>query len=142
METIESLVSELNDLCKCYIAEKEEFKDLEKIRKVVLKIKDIGYNIVSPLSELTLPEYDLLTNESKQDFTEMTEIKRLKMDAIEKQEFERAADLRDEERKFILKIKIDFLNANQNQHFIVAGKCSDLILFNDPDNFLIALFKK
>lgn len=142
MEAIESLVSELNDLCKRYIVEKDDFKELDQMREVILKIKDLGYNIVSPISELTLPDYEHLSDEGKQDFTKMAEIKKMKMDAIEKMEFERAADLRDDERRFIFKIKVDFLNANQNQHFIVAGKCSDLILFNDPDNVLIALFKK
>ena len=34
------------------------------------------------------------------------------------------------------------LDKMQDQHFILAGKLSDLVLFNDPDNFLIVLFKK
>ncbi len=37
---------------------------------------------------------------------------------------------------------IDEDSANTvNQKFILAGKMSDLILYNDPDNLLIALIK-
>jgi len=142
METIESLVAELNELFKRYINEKEDFKELERMREVVLGIKNLGYSIVNPILEFTEPEYDLLSDSGKKDYSTMVDIRRMKMEAVQKHEFERAADLRDDERKLLEKIKIDFANQTQNQHIILAGKFSDLILFNDPENVLIALFKK
>lgn len=72
----------------------------------------------------------------------MNAIRKAKLEAVTAQEYERAADSRDEERKLLVKINLDFSESVQDQHFIVAGKCSDLILLNDTENLLIALFKR
>ena len=45
MEPIETLVGELNDLCKKYIARKEAFTEFDRIREVFKAIKEQGYNI-------------------------------------------------------------------------------------------------
>ena len=141
MSTIESLVEELNELCKRHIAQKEQFKENDRFHEILMEIQDKGYSIGIPSLELAEPVYELLSDEGKKDFDEMIKIKKMKMEAVERHEFERAADLRDIERKLLFKIKMDFSLSTANQHFILAGKMSDLILFNDPDNVLIALIK-
>lgn len=88
-----------------------------------------------------MPELSLLSEDGRKDFQRMNGIRKAKLEAIAAQEYERAADLRDEERKLSVKINLDFSTSVKDQHFIVSGKCSDLILFNDPKNFLMALFK-
>ena len=141
MATIESLVSELNALCKKYIAQKEGFKEFDRIREVFKAIKDQGYNISTPLFGFTMPEYELLSEEGRRDFHKLKDIQQMKMDAVTALNFERAADLRDIERDLSMKIKMDFSINNGDQPFILAGKLPELVIFNDPDNFLITLFK-
>jgi len=141
MESIESLVAEINDLCKQYITQKDQFQGKDRMKELFIAIKDQGYNIVAPVLDYPTPEYELLSLEGKKDFEQMMNIKKQKMEAVEKHDFERAADLRDLERELIRKINIDFSQNNENQSFIFSGKVSDLVIFNDPDNLLIALFK-
>jgi len=141
MSQIESLVEELNDLCKRCIAQKEQFKENDRFHEILMEIQEKGYNIEIPSLESAEPVYELLSDEGKKDFNEMMKIRNMKMEAAERHEFERAADLRDMERKLLFKIKMDFSSNTNDQHFILAGKMSDLILFNDPDNVLIALIK-
>lgn len=141
MESIEVLVTELNDLCKQYIAQKDEFQGKDRMKELFMAIKEQGYNVVAPLIEYSTPEYELLSDEGKRNFDKMMEIKKKKLQAIEMHDFERAADLRDLERELIRKISMDFSQNNENRSFIFSGKISDLVIFNDPDNLLIALFK-
>ena len=141
MVAIELLVSELNDLCKKYIAQKEEFKKFDKIREVFKAIRDQGYNISTPLFGFSMPEYELLSEEGRRDLHKLKDIQQMKMDAVAALNFERAADLRDIEIELNMKIKMDFTVNNGDQPFILAGKLPELIIFNDPDNFLITLFK-
>lgn len=141
MAAIESLVSELNDLCKIYIAQKEEFKELDRIREMFNAIKDQGYEISIPLFGVTMPEFELLSEEGQRDFLKLREFQKMKMDAVAAFNFERAADLRDIERELSMKIKIDVTVNNGNQPFILAGKLPELVIFNNPDNFLITMFK-
>ena len=65
----------------------------------------------------------------------------MKLEAVARPKFEQSADFKDIERKLLFKIKMDFLSNTGNQYYILAGKMSDLILHNDPDNLLIALIK-
>lgn len=93
MKTIESLVSELNDLCKQYIAQKDQFQDKERMKEIFIEIKDRGYGIVAPLLAASTPEYELLSDEGKKKFDEMIKVRKMKMTAIKDQEFERAAGI-------------------------------------------------
>lgn len=65
----------------------------------------------------------------------------MKAEAIDRQDFEGAAYLRDMERSLIWKIQSEFDSNNNAVHFILSGKMNDLIIFNDPDNVLISLIK-
>ena len=141
MKTIESLVSELNDLCKQYIAQNDQFQGRERMKELFLEIKDRGYGIVAPILSSSTPEYELLSEEGKKKFDEVVKVRKMKMAAIKDQEFERAADLRDLERELERKICVDFSQNNEDHYFILAGKIADFIVFNDPDNLLIALLK-
>ena len=141
MATIESLVSELNELCKRFVAQKEQFKEFERIRKVFREIKDQGYNVLWPLFSFTNPEYELLSDEGKHDLEKLIDYGKMKGEAVNALNFERAADLRDLERDLIKKLRIDFSRNIGNQNFILAGKYPEVVIFNDPDSLLITLFK-
>jgi len=141
MATIESLVSELNEHCKRFIAQKEQFKEFDRIREVFTAIKDQGYSISWPHFSFTDPEYELLSDEGKRDLERLIDFRKMKLEAVKDLNFERAADLRDLERELIKKIKMDFSRNAENQHFILAGKFPEMVLFNDPDSLLITLFK-
>jgi len=141
MATIEELVGELNELGKRWIAQKEAFTEKDKFFEILTAIKEQGYYLSFPRLEFSTPVYEHLSDQGKHDFDEMMKIRKMKLEAIDKHEYERAADLRDIERQLISKIQIDFSSSTNSEHFILAGKMSDLILFNDPDNILIALIK-
>ena len=141
MATIEELVSELNNLCKRVVSEKEEFRDTDKLKEVIMAIKDLGYNILTPLSENIQIDYELLSEEGKKDYDKMMDIRKLKISAVNNQEFERAADLRDVERSLDSKIRTEFSMNTDNPHFILAGKMSDIVICNNPGNLLITLIK-
>ena len=141
MAIIEALVEELNHLCHRWITQKEQFKEKDRFFEVLTSIKEQGYSLAFPRLKLDVPEYELLSEEGKKDFKKMTEVKKMKMEAIDRQEFEQAANLRDEEKSLIWKIQSDFSLTRNNDHFILSGKVDDVILFNDPDNVLITLIK-
>jgi hypothetical protein len=141
MARIEHLVAELNTLCKQYVEQKVEFKEKERLRELILQIEMLGYKISIPGMDMDLPDYDLLSDEGKKDFERMKEIRKKKFEAAEKKEFERAADLRDLERQLTAKIQNDFCAGREDRHFILAGKMSELVMFNDPGNCLLLLIK-
>ena len=141
MTKIESLVEELNALCKKYIEQKGEFNEKERFRELILQIEMQGYTIAIPGMDMDLPDFDLLSDEGKNDFDRMQEVRKQKKEAVEKREFERAADLRDLERQLTAKIQHDFCAGQEDQHFILAGKMSEILLFNDPGNVLLLLIK-
>jgi len=141
MATIESLVSELNGLCKQYVSQKDDFQDIDKLQEVFNAIKTLGYNIVTSHSGDVLPDFELLSEEGKQDYEKMITIRSRKMAAIHNQEYERAADLRDIERKLDRKIKFDFWIDHKPLNVILTGKISELVVFDDPNSLLITLLK-
>jgi len=141
METIESLVEELNHLCDRYIAYVKACQETDRIREVFRAIKNQGCNIVTPCFAPDSPDVELLSDEGKQDLENMASIRKKKIDAINAQYFEGAADFRDIERKLESKILLEFFKNTVNQHFILLKNTPNEVIFNDPDNQLIALFK-
>lgn len=141
MASIESLVEELNQLCKGWITQKEQFSKKDRFFEVLTSIKGQGYSLSFPRLKLAVPEYDLLSEVGKHDYDKMMGIRKMKTEAIGRQEFERAVDLRDEERSLIWKIQSDFESSKNAELFILSGKMNDIIIFNDPDNVLISLIK-
>lgn len=61
MTSIESLVEELNQLCRRWIAEKEQFINKDRFFEVLTSIKEQGYSLSFPRLKLAVPEYDLLS---------------------------------------------------------------------------------
>lgn len=141
MERIEELVYELNGLCREYIMEKERFRGRERMKEIIAEVKALGYDIVTPALELASPGYDVLSEEGKALYDRRTEVRRQKMEAVEQQQFERAADLRDLELRLGEQIREDFDRGAGDRSFIFAGKISGMVLLNDPGNVLVALFK-
>jgi hypothetical protein len=84
MSTIELLFEELNELCKRYIGQKEQFKENERFHEILMEIQDKGYSIGIPSLELAEPVYELLSLQGKKDFNEMMKIKKMKMEAVVK----------------------------------------------------------
>jgi len=68
-------------------------------------------------------------------------IRELKKEEVKALHFERAADLRDIERKLTTRIKSDFTDNTANQYFILPEMNREVVIFNDPDGILKALFK-
>ena len=141
MNTIESIIAELNELCREYINQQDRFRDSEKIRELFRELKNLGFTIVKPLFDDSSPEYPLLSENGKRDVQQMSGIRQKKRKAIENGEFELAADLRDLERKLLEKIRLDFYQITKDRFFIIPSGNTDLILFNDPESLLINLFK-
>lgn len=106
-----------------------------------MAIKDQGYTISWPSFSIFEPEYELLSEEGRRDFERLIDFRKMKLEAVSNLNFDRAADFRDIERELIKKIRADFFTNNQNQHFILAGKFPEIVIFNDPDSLLITLFK-
>ena len=105
----------------------------------VIEICYLDYFIV--ISENIQIDYELLSEKGKKDYDKMKDIQRLKVSAVNNQEFERAADLRDVERSLDSKIRTEFSMNTDNPHFILAGKMSDIVICNNPGNLLITLIK-
>jgi translation initiation factor 2 beta subunit (eIF-2beta)/eIF-5 len=141
METVESLVEELNQLCDRYIAYFKACQETDRIREVFRAIKNQGCNIVTPGFEPDSPEVELLSEEGKQDLQKLASFRKKKIEAINAQHLESSADFRDIEEYLERKIIIDFVQNTVNKHFILLKNTPNEVIFNDPDNQLIALFK-
>ena len=141
MTQILSLIDELNSLCQQYVAQKDEFKEHDRIKAVFNAIRAQGYNIVTPQITYTTPEFELLSEDGKGDFEKFVTIRELKKEEVKALHFERAGDLRDIERELTIRIKNDFTNNTANQYFILPEKNREVVIFNDPDGNLKALFK-
>ena len=115
---------------------------MEKLANILKEVRFLGYTMVSLHFTSDMPEYDLFSNEVNQDFHRMLEVRKQKMLAMEKGEYENAADFRDQERILLARIKAGIPECERDNFFIVAGRHSELILFNHPESSLIPLFIK
>jgi len=142
MATIEILlISELNELCKEYLAQKAEFKKFERIKELFSALRHQGFSIVTLQIDDPSTEFTILSKEGKQALKQRINIRKKKKAALDKQEFELAAYIRDAERKLERKILVDFSQNTESKHFVLARTLNDIIFFNDPDNLLTELFK-
>jgi hypothetical protein len=64
------------------------------------------------------------------------------MEAINNQEFEKAADLRDLERNLFQQVISNFSEGTDYKFFVLLSKDSNEIIFNDPKGQLKEMFKK
>jgi hypothetical protein len=139
--TVQSHVSDLNDLFKQWKEQKEDFTYIERMKMIIAYIKELGYEIISPSLEFLTPECQFLSANGIKDFEKIMEIRDRKIVACDSHEFERAADLRDLEWKLINRIYFDFTQSNYSQPNMLAEKISDFLLFKDQGNLVIALIK-
>ena len=140
MELIESLVSELNELCKRYVTQKDEFKGIDRIPIVFNAIKDQGIKIVVPQITFSSPEILLLSSKGQLDFEKLITIREILKD-VKESDFEMKAHLRDIEKDLVTKIRNDFSIQTTNQYFIFPPKNIEFVIFNDPDGELKTIFK-
>ncbi len=141
MNRIDSIIEELNELCRDYIKQQDRFRDFEKIRELFREMKTLGFTIVTPLFEVSSPESQFLSENGKNDLQQMSDIQKKKLQAIKNNEFERAADLRDLERQLLGKIRLDFSQITRDRFFILPSGDTNLIIFNDPESLLMNLFR-
>jgi hypothetical protein len=97
---------------------------------------------VTPTFESNSIEYEILSDKCKEQIHHLYETRRKKMEVINNQEFEKAADLRDLERNLFQQVIIDFLEVTDYKFFVLLSKDSKEIIFNDPKGQLMEMFKK
>ena len=141
MEPIETLIGELNQLCTRYIAYMDEFKETDRIKEVFTAIKNQGYNVLVPVLEPDSPDSELLSEEGRHNLEKMAEIRKKKIDALNVQYFEGAADYRDIERQLREKVITDFFQSTINQYFILLKNTPNEVIFSDPQSRLCSIFK-
>ena len=140
MDTIESLVFELNEALQRCVIQKSELEEVTKLISVITEIQNLGYNIATPLSGPMPTEGEILSEEGKYDYKKMIDARKMKIEAVNVQDFERAAELRDVERALAMKISIDFWKEKDKPHMVLTGKISDMVVF-DNSNSRVILFK-
>jgi hypothetical protein len=141
MPTIESLVNELNEICKYYVAQKSRFIGHESVSAILKEIEDQNYNLALPVLEINRPEYILLSDEGKMDFEKMLDIRKSKVEAIRKQKFEQAARLRNDERILEKIIRFDLFVNTGEQYCYLINKFYKTVIINDPEKHLKGMFR-
>ena len=141
MTKIKPMVAELNKLCTRYLDRKEIFNEHTRIKELFLSLKTLGYRIVTVLYEADSPESELLSGDGLHELDKLLAVRRMKMEAIRDQEFERAADMRDSETKLERKVRVDLFIQTERNYFFLSDKVKNEVIFNDPENQLGELFK-
>lgn len=140
MTLIESLVSELNELCKRYVAQPDEFKDLDRIPIIFNAIKDQGIKIVAPQITYSSPEFELLSTHGQRNFEKLMTFREMRKE-LKELDWEREHDLQDIEKDLVSWIRDDFSTSTANQYFIFPSKNIEFVILNDSENDLKSLFK-
>ena len=140
MALIESLVFELNELCKRYVTRKEDFKDIDRIPIVFNAIKEQGIKIVAPQITFSTPEFLLLSAQGQRNFEKLSTIREIRKE-LKPIDWEREHDLQDIENDLVSRIRYDFTTSTANQYFIFPPKNIEFVIFNNPDDDLKSLFK-
>ena len=135
------MISELNELCKEYLEQKAEFKNFERVKELFSALRHQGFSIVALQIDDPSTEFTILSKEGKQALKQRINIRKKKEAALNKQEYELAAYIRDAERKLERKILVDFSHNSENKNFTLSRTLTDIVFFNDPDNLLTELFK-
>ena len=141
MSPIMSLIEELNSLCKMYVSQKEEFDQKPRIRKIFTEFVREGYNIVTPQFDPTSEEFDRLSDIGKLSCERLTVTHKKKMEAINSEQYEFAADLRELERELYKMVAYDFATTISNRFFVLKSEESKEIIYNDYDGKLKDVFK-
>ena len=82
MNRIESIIGELNELCRDYINQQDRYRDSEKVSELFREMKSLGFTIVTPIFDCSSPEYQLLSENGKKDVQQISGIRKKKREAI------------------------------------------------------------
>jgi len=140
MSAIAALLDELNELCKQYVFNNDEFSGQGTIRELISEILEIGFDfeIVNLNGYSTI--YELLTEKGKSDYNAKLEITKLKIEAIHQHQYEHAAYLRDQERQLTKLINTEYIQSTDKLFFILKENSSNIILFVDFERMLKEMF--
>ena len=141
MATIDALVTELNYLSIQYVDKGIEFEHVNRLQEVIGSIKELGYHTITPPRGLELSEFEFRFEKIKQDFLKMMNIQTMKIEAIDNQEFEQAAGLRDIERELDNKIRTNLSLAKELGRYKLTAEKSISVQLEDPETILITLLK-
>lgn len=141
MNPIEQQLAELNSLCIEYETMEATPEVFDRIRQIFLRLRENGYQVLIPTFELHSAEYEALSEIGKLLWKKPAEIRKKKMQAIENQNFEFAADLRTLERALYQQIVTDFSESTSYKFFVLLAEDSKEIIYNDPDGKLNDIFK-
>jgi hypothetical protein len=140
MPTIDSLVKELNELSKFYIAHKLKFNGHESISEIFKVIEDQNYNLALPEFEINRPEYKLLSDDGKMDFEKILAIRKLKVEATRNKKNELLAVLCERERLIEKQIRLDLFINTGKQYFYLINNLYKTVIVNDPKGHLKGMF--
>ena len=136
MSPIMSLIEELNSLCREYIAQKEVFDQTSRIRKIFTEFVREGYNIVTPQFDPTSEEFDRLSDIGKLNCERLIVTRKKKMEAINSEQYEFAADLRELERELYKRVADDFGSTFSYRFFVLKSEETKEIICNDYEGGL------
>jgi hypothetical protein len=141
MNPIESELAELNMLCEKYDSLHEDTKHKTRIRQIFTEFVRQGYNIVTPRFDPDSHEYGALSENGKMICERLIHIRKKKLEAIDHENFEFAADLRELEQSLKKRMVSDFSKAISNRFFVLLTEDSKEIIYNDFDGKLKEYFK-
>jgi hypothetical protein len=140
MPTIDSLVKELNELSRFYVAHKMKFDGHESICEIFKEIEDQNYNLALPEFEINRPEYKLLSDEGKMDFEKILAIRKLKVEATRNKKNELLAVLCERQRLIEKQIRLDLFINTGKQYFYLINNLYKTVIVNDPERQLKGMF--
>ena len=140
MNPIASQLTELNLLCEMDDPLNGEARKT-RIRQLFTEIVTLGYNIVTPRFDPESPEYAALSERGKLIRERVLYLRGKKKAAIDRKDFELAADLRELERTMKRDMVADFSQAVSGKFFVLLPADSKQIIYNDYDGKLNDYFK-
>ena len=140
MNPIEPLLAELNELCSKVDSIYDDTVSKTRIRQIFTELVKQGYNIVTPRFDPESAEYGVLSENGKLIRERLIFIRKKKLEAIDYENFEFAADLRELERELKKRIVSDFSNSISNKFFVLLTEDSKEIIYNDFDGKLKEYF--
>ena len=140
MNPIEPLLAELNELCSKVDSIYDDTVSKTRIRQIFTELVKQGYNIVTPRFDPESAEYGALSENGKLIRERLIFIRKKNLEAIDHENFEFAADLRELERELKKRMVSDFSNSISNKFFVLLTEDSKEIIYNDFDGKLKEYF--
>lgn len=138
---IDDLIDRLNHLCRKFVSDQEHFTDSQKLRKVFMEIKELGYSVYSDPYDISTIVPDYLSDTGRENYTKLQGVRQQKMDCIAKQNFEQAADFRDVERRLEREVMLDYIKKDGIAYFKIHNRDSKEIVCYYYCELLIQFFR-